>query len=540
MQVEFAKIKSLTPQHLLMAGILILSLILQLFKLKWGLVTENMGFTGLNAFHIVESNLVYISYNMMQTGSLNPHFFVEPSLFYNSMYVIFSLLTAIFGTLSFTQYIEIARMMTILLTVGVVLLTYLTGKEISNTKVGLFSALFMAINSYYLWFSSIVKEDSMMVFFITMSMYLFIRYLKTDSKNYFIYSMAAAGLAASTKYPAGMMLFLLPALFFIYNRTTSLHDRFTIITKSIAAFIIAFILGTPYSILSFNEFFRGATGELTHYTTTHPGFDHFTWFVHVQTITGLWDAANIWGRNGYGLIVLILFIAGLIFISMKLKAGVEKSEKFAWYAIISLVLLVIMIFGFIIKVKMGNQLMILTPAAMVISGYGFTQLIDRIRNVNLKRVVGSLIIILIFTYAVSGVVSSLHDNRYYAGQWLNENVNSEANIATTLFVWVPDGFNNTSVLPPDLDYLETSDYDYIILSSWEYERYLDSPETYPFESSFYQTIIDENTEYRPVATFLRTENSRQRTLNFGLRALISTLKHEEYRGEVDIRIYERM
>ena len=430
-------------------------------------------------------------------------------------------------------------MMTILLTVGVVFLTYLTGKEICNAKVGLFSALFMAINSYYLWFSSIAKEDPMMVFFITMSMYLFIRYLKNENANYCIYSMAAAGLAASTKYPAGMMLFLLPALFFIYNRTISLPDRFTIIAKSIAAFIIAFILGTPYSILSFNEFFSGATGELKHYTTTHPGFDHFTWFVHVQTITGLWDAANIWGRNGYGLIVLTLFIAGLIFISMKLKAGVEKSEKFAWYAIISLVLMVIMIFGFIIKVKMGNQFMILTPAAMVISGYGFTQLIDRIQNVNLKRVVGSLIIIFIFTYAVSGVVSSLNDNRYYAGQWFNENVKSKANISTTLFVWVPDGLNRISVLPPDLDYLETSDCDYIILSSWEYDRYLDSPETYPIESRFYQTIINNKTKYRPVATFLRTENSRQRTLNFGLRALISALKNEEYRGEVDIRIYER-
>ncbi len=535
------KLKGIRIHHIQLSVLLALSFALQFSKLDWGMVTNNIGINGLNAFHIVEPNLVNIPLQMMQSGDLNPHFFDEPSLFYNSMYVVFSVITGIIGPLSFVEYIRIARLMTILLSVGVVFLTYLTAEKMCSREVGLYAALFMSINPYYLWFSSIAKEDPMMVFFITLSMYFFVRYLKDSNQRNFLFSMASAGLAVSTKYPAGMMLFLLPVLYLFYNQTEPVKERIVAISKSIAIYAGAFVIGTPFSVLSFGEFIRGSVGELGHYTTGHPGFEHFTWFVHVQTITGLWDATNIWGKNGYGLI-LILFISGMVTIISQLehntenKHNAEKPGRFNWYLITGWILLTVLVFGFIIKVKMGNQMMILTPAAMVVSGYGFAALLHRLPNQNLRRIIGSAIVLLIFTYALSGIVSSANDNRYYAADWLTENVPPEAMIATTLFVHVPDEFIEVSFLPINTDYLENSDYDYIILSSWDFERYLDSPDTYPVESMFYRTVLDGNTSYRPTASFKRTENARQRTLNFGFGALTKS----DYRGEVDIFIFQRM
>ncbi len=539
MQIEgvLNKRKDIKIHHVLLIAILVLSLILQSYKLEWGLVTDNKEIHGLKAFHISESMLVNIGYRLMQTGDLNPHFFDEPSLFYNSMRVVFTIISKIVDIHSFTQYVLIARIMAVLFTIGVVFLVYLIGKEVGGITLGLYASLLMAINPFYLWFSSIAKEDPMMVFLVALATYLFVRYLSTKNHKDFLLTMAAAGFAASTKYPAGMMLPFLLLLYFMYNGTISVKKRLKMMCKPLAVYILAFVAGTPSSLLSTNEFLRGAIGEFKHYTTTHFGFDHFTFFVHVQTISGLWDAHNIWGKNGYGLILLPLLI-GFFKIAPRLKHGVKARERYIWYLLVGWIALTIIVFGFLIKIKMGNHLMIMAPAAMVVAGLGFEQLLLKLPSIHLRRLVGSIIILLIFTYAASGIVSSRNDNRYYAAQWLTANVNPNTSIAATLYVYLPDQFTKRRYLSPisNISTLETSNYDYIILSSWEYERYLDSPQTYPVESSFYQSILDGNTKYRQVAKLMRTETARQRTLNFGLRALTG----DEYRGEIDIRIFKRI
>ncbi len=537
MQIMIPKQNDIKAYHIVLAAILVLSLVLQSYKLGWGLVTDNIGFNGISAFHIAEPTLVYIPYNMMQTGDLNPHFFDEPSLFYNSMYVVFSIISKFIAIDSFTQYVWIARVMTSVFTVFVVFLVYLVGKEVGNTNTGLYAALFMALNPYYLWFSSVAKEDPMMILFVTLAMYLFTRYLSTKDPNDFLLTMAAAGFAVSVKYPAGIMLPFLMILYFFYDKELAVSEKIKTLVKSFGVYSIAFAIGTPYSVLAFSEFIAGAVREFGHYTTGHPGFDHFTWFVHIQTITGLWDATNIWGKGGYGL-TLILLLAGLIIIPSQLKKEIEPRKSYIWYMLVGWISLSLILFCFLISVKMGNQMLILTPAAMVVAGFGFEKVLAMIPSVNLKRVIGSVIFLLIFTYAASGIVSSQNDNRYYAADWMLSNMEPDANlsIATTLFVYLPDEFTRKSILPVDVQYMESANYDYIILSSWEYERYLESPETYPAESNFYSTVLAGNTIYKPVAHFERTETARQRTLNFGLGALMA----DEYRGEVDIHIFKRM
>lgn len=522
-------------RHVILITILILSLLLQAFKLDWGLVTDRMEFYGSSAFHIAESSIVNIPLTMIRTGDLNPHHFVEPGLFYNSMYVVFIIASKLTAIQSFTQYIYIARIMTILFSAGTVFLVYLIGKEAGGTTAGLLSALLMAINPYYLWFSAIAKEDPMMVLLVTSAMYLFIGYLKNGNIRYFMLSMALAGLAASTKYPAGMLLPFLILLYFIYSRAVPLMERLKTAAVSLAVYVLAFAAGTPYSILAPNEFLSGASGEFNHYMTSHPGFLHFTWFVHVQTLTGLWDAANIWGKNGYGL-GLLLVMAGIVFIASGFRQGFENKKRYIWYMLAGWITLTIFVFFFLIKIKMGNQMMIMTPAAMVVAGFGLDRAISRLPGVPLKIAFGGTVVLLIFTYSASGIVSSQNDNRYYAAEWLTRNADRNASMGSTLFAYVPDEFKNIAFLNTDIALLENASYDYIILSSWEYERYLESPGVYPVESGFYTAVLSGNTKYKPVADFIRTETSRERTLNFGLRALA---EKERYRGEVDIHIFRR-
>ncbi|VVB96224.1 Dolichyl-phosphate-mannose-protein mannosyltransferase [uncultured archaeon] len=514
-------------------AILVLSLFLQSARLDWGLVTDNREINGLPAFHISESNIVSIPYTMMQRGDLNAHHFIEPSMFYNSMFVVFTIISKITGFHSFIQYILIARIMSILFTVGVVFLVYLTGKEVAGVTMGLYAALLMAMNPYYLWFSSIAKEDPMMVFMITLSMYLFAKYISSRNQKYFFLAMAAAGFAASTKYPGGLVLPFLLFFYFMYDRTIPALERSKTIARSMAVYVLAFVAGTPFSVITMDEFLKGAAGEFAHYTTYHPGFLHFTWFVHLETITGLWDAANIWGKNGYGLTLILLLAGSLVIVSGIRRMDARK--RYIWFMLLGWIFLAILVFGFLIKIKMGNQMMIMTPATMVIGGFGLERMLAKLRSVHIQRAAGVIIIGLIFTYAVSGIISSRSDNRYYAAEWFSRNVDPDERVATTLFVYLPDNFKNISLLPPDIPYLEDSDFDYIVLSSWEYQRYIESPDIYPKEADFYNSVLSGSTLYKPAAAFECTETSRQRTLNFGLRALTA----EKYGGEVDIHIFRR-
>ena len=521
--------------YIFLSCILFLSVALQSYKLKWGLVSDNMGFMEISAFHIVEAIIVSIPLKMMETADLNPHHFVEPSMFYNLLYAVFAAITKVAALHSITQYVYTARIISVLFTAGVVLLVYLIGKKAGGTSVGLYAALLMAINPYYLWFSSIAKEDPMMVFMLTLSMYLFIRYLSEGRTGYFFLSMAAAGFAGSTKYPAGMMLPFLLFLYLIYSRKSPLKELVRNAGISLGIYVLAFAAGTPYSLLATNEFLAGASGEFLHYMTGHPGFMHFTWFVHIETITGLWDAANIWGKSGYGL-SLLLVAAGIFFVISRLKDGAERRERYIWYTLSGWIMLTIFVFFFLIKIKMGNQMMIMTPAAMVIAGFGFERGLSRLPWTPLRIAAGGTIILLIFTYAASGIVSSSNDNRYYAADWLATNADRNASIGMTLFVYVPAEFTDKAIMNTDVRLLEKAAFDYIILSSWEYERYLESPETYPVEAGFYRAVLSGNTKYKPVADFTRTETSRERTLNFGMRALV---EKDTYRGEVDIHIFRR-
>ncbi|MCK5660114.1 MAG: hypothetical protein KAH86_02060, partial [Methanosarcinales archaeon] len=131
-------ISSIAPYHVYLVLILILSLMLQYQKLGWGLVTDSADFFGLSAFHIAESTLVKIPVTILENNDWNPHFFDEPSLFYNTMAVTFFSIKSLFGSLSLVQYVKVARILTILFTLITIAGTFFIAKEIWDTETGLF------------------------------------------------------------------------------------------------------------------------------------------------------------------------------------------------------------------------------------------------------------------------------------------------------------------------------------------------------------------------------------------------------------------
>jgi len=272
---------------ILLLLIISLSLILQLSSIDWGLVTDNPSLYGLAAFHMDEPGIAQLPVQMVLNGDLNPHWYIEPSGYLYAIFIPLSILK-FFININILNAMIIGRLVSILFTVTTVLVLYLVGKEIYDEQVGLISSFLLAINPYFYFFSIFVKQDSMTVFLITSAIYFFIKYIKNEKITYYYLSLLIGGMATSTKYVAGLILFILPIMFLVKRFNTA--DSMRIIKQlciSVIVFSLGFVLLTPYAILSTNEFLDGAFFEFTHYSSGHEGIGPQTYFSHINVLIGL-------------------------------------------------------------------------------------------------------------------------------------------------------------------------------------------------------------------------------------------------------------
>ena len=237
--------------------IIIFAFLFRILTINCGLVESSQ----LQNFYYDEFAIASRPVEMVLNNDLNPYWFIE-STWYKYAIFIPLYLTKFFTSINLVNAIVIGRLISILFALLTIILVYYIGKEIYDERLGLIASLFMSINPNYFYYSTLVKEDSMVVFFITFAIYYFIKYIKYEKIYLFYISMFIGGLATSTKYPAGLTIIPF-TIFFIFKNYKNLNLTYHIKTIFISAFafIFGFVLLTPYSILSFKEFSDGALWE---------------------------------------------------------------------------------------------------------------------------------------------------------------------------------------------------------------------------------------------------------------------------------------
>ncbi len=174
---------------------------------------------------------------MIETGSLNPKYFLHPSL----------LLYLTYFMSSFIDDIQLAgRLVSSIagtLTIGV--LYYGSRKFIGKSTASVAAFLF-ALNPLAITCSRYLKEDSLLVLFTTSCFFLVLH-----SK---VLSAVFAGLALGTKYTGALCFGL---LFFSKQKISKV-----LLMCAIGA--VVFIITTPFSVLDFNTFFDGVMYEKRH------------------------------------------------------------------------------------------------------------------------------------------------------------------------------------------------------------------------------------------------------------------------------------
>lgn len=132
----------------------------------------------------------------------------KPPLFYWTIAIVYK----IFGTNEFT-----ARLPSALAAIGTVLIVYLWGKRLEDSKNGFWSGMMLMASPLFFFISRLCITDMLLTFFVCASLYFFfIEYTEAHGSNLrrlFLYVLL--GMVFLVKGPVGILLFILITMGFL-------------------------------------------------------------------------------------------------------------------------------------------------------------------------------------------------------------------------------------------------------------------------------------------------------------------------------------
>ncbi|MBN1825629.1 MAG: glycosyltransferase family 39 protein [Candidatus Eisenbacteria bacterium] len=159
------------------------------------------------------------------------------------------------------------RAVTALLGSATVTLLFLIGWRIGGARVAVPAALFLALHALHVHKSRFVEVDVAMTFFVALSSWASLRYLREGRLRDGIVAGAAAGLAAATKYPAAVFLIQPVWAWALRRERGSAAVPVLAVTTAGAAFLLA----SPYVLLDWPGFLRDFGAERLHMRAGHFG-----------------------------------------------------------------------------------------------------------------------------------------------------------------------------------------------------------------------------------------------------------------------------
>jgi 4-amino-4-deoxy-L-arabinose transferase-like glycosyltransferase len=235
---EKAKSSGVTGEALLLFAF---ALLLRLLGIGWGLPNNQHYFS----YHPDEVYVVSPALGMLE-GDWNPHFFNYGTLYLYLIGLLAKILSGLglaVGELGLLDLI--ARALTALLGAGTVLLVYVIGRQIGGRRLALLGALLLAVTPIHLINSHYATVDVPGTFFLALGGAASVQIIASGKWRWYLLAVAAAGLAAATKYPLGAGL-LLPFGAHLLRGRVAASEHLKLIT--LLSFPLFFLAGCPYAL----------------------------------------------------------------------------------------------------------------------------------------------------------------------------------------------------------------------------------------------------------------------------------------------------
>jgi hypothetical protein len=226
--------------------------------------------------HPDESILVPLAVQVL-TGDLNPHFFNWPTLYMyvlSGVYAVYGVvLQATDGLSAAAAFVRdparfylIGRVITAVLGTATVGLTYLLGARLSGRAVGLAASFFLAVSLQHVVDSHFATTDVPVTGAIVLALLATLSYWERGGTREAGAAGLLGGLAASAKYNGGLVGAAFVAAHLVRWRAGRDRHDTALVGPALAAWLlgagVGFLAGTPFAALAPREFARGVIGEV--------------------------------------------------------------------------------------------------------------------------------------------------------------------------------------------------------------------------------------------------------------------------------------
>jgi 4-amino-4-deoxy-L-arabinose transferase-like glycosyltransferase len=444
--------------------------------------------------HPDEPNPINYVVRMLRNGDLNPHQFQKPSLYIYMLLGVLSihyrlgLQSQLYGAIdqmTITTHIYTTipgfflwgRMLTVALGGLTAAGVYGLGRRVWGAGAGLIGALFLAVSQFHLQHSQYVTTDVASALFVLLAFIFAIAVARQGRWRDYLLAGLLAGMAASTKYNAGVIALPIAAAHLLHWGRQSLA-RGPRLAGSAAAAALGFLVGTPYALLSWPEFFKGLTGQVAAYNDGSQGDIRGAWNVHGY-LDFFWDT----GLLAPGCIAALIGIGLLLWRDDKRKPG-ARTAGLVWlsFALPYLLLLLSQSTHFL------RNFLPLFVLCMLPIGVACASLIDWIgqRAPRWRLLAAAAVLLALLLPPAAQTLAYAQrlgrgDTRVQLLEWLAANVPPGARIAAELkplpgpleSPWVA-----VEALPEhDMDWYRRQGYAYLIGSSDAWRRW-DLPDEY--------------------------------------------------------------
>ena len=269
--------RGLDNVHLLWLVLIILvGFVLRVWGISFGLPHEHC--------RPDESTLVHKSLSI-GSGDLNPHFFNYPSLHFYILAILYAIFFfigwagGVFSDLAEFQrqffldpspFYLIGRLLSAFLGTASLYLTYLTGRHLEGKRAGLLSAGFLSLAFLHVRDSHFLTVDVPATFHLLLAYVFVLRYLAAPARRDLVLSGIFLGLSVSTKYSLALFALPVAGAVLLGNGPRSLR---ILAWKDpllfMAIIFVAFVAGSPFSLLDFNAFWRDLSFERAHFAHGH-------------------------------------------------------------------------------------------------------------------------------------------------------------------------------------------------------------------------------------------------------------------------------
>jgi 4-amino-4-deoxy-L-arabinose transferase-like glycosyltransferase len=302
--------------------------------------------------HPDEPNPVNYVVQMLRSGDPNPHAFQKPS-FYVYLLLAVTMLHYRWG-LANGVYSDIAQMnvtthlyttipgffvwgrtLTVALAALTVVFVFVNARRLGGKASAIIAALLVALSGFHLQHSQYVTTDVASGLLVLLTFGASVAVAQYGRLRDYLAAGVFAGLAASTKYNAGVAALMVATAHCLYWwRPSGGHGFGAVVRQSPRLFAAAlasmagFVVGTPYALLSWQEFWRGLQGQIADYSgITHGDFTeawnvkgYFEFFANELSVVGLlWLVVLMvwrWRRFATANLIFLSFVVPYLLLHM--------------------------------------------------------------------------------------------------------------------------------------------------------------------------------------------------------------------------------